>query len=294
MQTLAFVGLGAMGLPMARNLIRAGFALRGYDARTEALDELRAAGGAACASATEAAQGTDALVLMVVNAAQADTVLFTDGALDALAPGALVLLMSTCPPVAVAAIGARVGERGHRFLDAPVSGGTVGAAAASLSIMVAGAPGDFEAAAPILNAVGEKIFHVGEHFGQGAAVKAVNQLLCGVHLAVAGEALSFARQIGVDPAVALEIVAGSAASSWMLRDRGPRMLQDQPEVTSAVDIFVKDLGIVLAAGSDGKVALPLAAAAHQMFLAVSGQGLGAKDDSQVIRAYEALSLKPGQ
>jgi 3-hydroxyisobutyrate dehydrogenase len=289
---IAFVGLGAMGLPMARNLIRAGFALRGYDMRAAALDELHAAGGAPCASTVEAAQGADALVLMVVNAAQAEAVLFPDGALDALAPGAMVLLMSTCPPVAVAAIGARVAERGYRFLDAPVSGGTAGAAAASLSIMVAAAPEDFDAAAPILRAVGAKIFHVGTRFGQGAAVKTVNQLLCGVHLAAAGEALSLARRIGIDPQVALEIVGGSAASSWMLCDRGPRMLEDEPDVTSAVDIFVKDLGIVLTAGGDAKVALPLAACAHQMFLAVSGQGLGAADDSQVIRAYDALSRAP--
>ena len=125
--------------------------------------------------------------------------------------------------------------------------------------------------------------------GAGAVVKAVNQLLCGVHIAVAAEALSLAARIGVDPAVALEILCGSAASSWMLKDRGPRMLRPDPEVTSAVDIFVKDLGIVLEAGRDAKTALPFAALAHQLFLAVSGAGGGTADDSQVIRAYQALA-----
>ena len=120
-------------------------------------------------------------------------------------------------------------------------------------------------------------------------VKTVNQLLCGVHIAVIAEAFSLAGKVGVDLDVMLEILNGSSASSWMLKDRGPRMLQDEPPVTSAVDIFVKDLGIVLEAGRDSKAALPLAALAHQMFLAVSGQGFGEADDSQVIRAYRTLN-----
>ena len=136
--------------------------------------------------------------------------------------------------------------------------------------------------------MGSKLIRVGKVPGQGATAKAVNQLLCGVHLAVAAEALSLAEKLGVDTAVMLDIVGGSAASSWMLRDRGPRMLEGDPIVTSAVDIFVKDLGIVLEAGRDAKAALPIAALAHQMFLSVSGRGLGAVDDSQVIRAYRSL------
>jgi L-threonate 2-dehydrogenase len=117
----------------------------------------------------------------------------------------------------------------------------------------------------------------------------VNQLLCGVHLAVAGEAMALGEKAGVDAKVLLEIVSGSAASSWMLRDRGPRMLMDTPPVTSAVDIFVKDLGIALAAGRSASMALPLAAAAHQMFLAESGSGNGSGDDSQVVAAYRRLN-----
>ena len=133
------------------------------------------------------------------------------------------------------------------------------------------------------------MFHVGERPGQGAIVKTVNQLLCGVHIAVVAEAFALAAKVGVDLKILLEIMSGSSASSWMLKDRGPRMLEAEPEVTSAVDIFVKDLGIVLDAGRDMKAALPLAAAAHQMFLATSGRGDGAADDSQVIRSYFALN-----
>lgn len=122
-------------------------------------------------------------------------------------------------------------------------------------------------------------------------VKTVNQLLCGAHITVAAEALSLAEKTGVDPKVALEITGGSAAASWMLNDRGPRMLQADPEVTSAVDIFVKDLGIVLADGRDCQAALPLAAAAHQLFVSTSGRGAGRADDSQVIRSYALLNGK---
>ena len=286
---VAFVGLGAMGMPMARHLVAAGFAVRGYDLRTESRARLVAEGGQPAETLAQAAAGADAIVLMVVNAAQAEDVLFGQGALDALAPTAAVILMATCPPDSVSALAARVEAAGRRFVDAPVSGGVVGAQAASLSIMVAAPPETLAAVRPILDALGDKVFHVGTRAGQGATVKAVNQLLCGVHIAAAAEALSLAASVGVDLDVVLEILSGSSASSWMLRNRGPRMLEAEPEVTSAVDIFVKDLGIVLEAGRGAKAALPLAALAHQLFLSTSGRGDGAADDSQVIRAYRALN-----
>jgi L-threonate 2-dehydrogenase len=289
MTTVGFIGLGSMGLPMAKNLAARGFAVRGFDIRPAAIDSLVEAGGARASAATAAADGADVLVLMVVNAAQAEAVLFEDGALAALPRSAIVALMATCPPRAVETIAERVVRAGPSFIDAPVSGGVVGARAATLTIMAAAPRAAFVAAKPVLEALGDRVFHVGKRPGQGAMVKTVNQLLCGVHTAVAAEAFSLAGKAGVDPSVLLEIVSGSSASSWMLRDRGPRMLQDEPPVTSAVDIFVKDLGIVLEAGRDSKAALPLAAVAHQMFLAASGQGYGAADDSQVIRAYSALN-----
>jgi putative dehydrogenase len=289
MTTIGFIGLGAMGLPMARNLAARGFSVRGFDMRRTAVEALAQAGGVRAASAVEASTGADVLVLMVVNAAQAETILLADGALAALPENGIVVLMATCPPGAVEKIAARVLETGRRFVDAPVSGGVVGAESATLSIMAAAPQATIDAARPVLDALGDKVFHVGERPGQGAMVKTVNQLLCGVHIAVAAEAFSLAAKVGVDLAVMLNILSGSSASSWMLKDRGPRMLQAEPEVTSAVDIFVKDLGIVLETGRDVKAALPLAALAHQMFLAVSGQGGGNDDDSQVIRAYRALN-----
>ena len=281
-----------MGAPMAENLVKRQFRVTGFDMRDSAREALVAAGGHAAESAAAAATGAEALVLMVVNAAQARAVLFEGGALEALAPGAVVILMATCPPGEVEAIAAQVTAKGRRFVDAPVSGGVVGARAATLSIMV-GAPDDsFAVAKPILDAMGDKVFHVGQSAGQGATVKTVNQLLCGVHIAVAAEALSLAEKAGIDGRVLFEIMGGSAASSWMLKDRGPRMHEAEPTVSSAVDIFVKDLSIVLDAGRAARTALPLAAAAHQMFLAASGLGHGGRDDSQVVRAYRALNAKP--
>ena len=286
---IGFVGLGAIGTPMARNLVKAGFEVRCYDVRAEAVSALAAAGARSAASAVEAAEGADLLVLMVVNAAQAEQVLFEGGAASALPEGGVVALMSTCPPGAVADLAARVQALGRRFVDAPVSGGVAGAKAATLTIMAAAPAAVLDQVRPALEALGDKIFHVGETPGQGAAVKTVNQLLCGVHIAAAGEALALAARMGVEPSVALRILSGSSAASWMLNDRGPRMLEAEPEVTSAIDIFVKDLGIVMEAGGEAKAPLPLASAAYQLFLATSGRGEGSADDSQVIRTYRAMT-----
>lgn len=289
MKTIAFAGLGAMGLPMAKNLLAKGFALRGIDLNPAARAAIVAAGAQSADSTLGAARDADLLILMVVNASQAEQILFADGALAALADDAIVCLMATCPPGAVERIAAQVTATGRRFVDAPVSGGTAGATAGSLTIMAACPRATYEAILPVFQAIGQRLFHVGEQAGQGATVKTVNQLLCGAHIAVVAEAFALAAKVGVDLAVLLDIMGGSAASSWMLKDRGPRMLQADPEVSSAVDIFVKDLGIVLEAGRDAKAALPIAAIAHQMFLATSGRGDGRADDSQVIRSYYALN-----
>ncbi|OJF92608.1 NAD(P)-dependent oxidoreductase [Pararhizobium antarcticum] len=286
---VAFVGLGSMGLPMAQNLVKAGHAVRGFDMRAEAMDVLAKAGGDHVETLAQACAGADILVLMVVNAQQARSVLLQAGALAELPEGAHICLMATCPPDDVVQLAAEIEGSGKVLVDCPVSGGVVGAEAGTLTIMVGAPDIAYHAVAPVLRAMGDKLYHCGPRQGQGAMVKAINQLLCGVHLAVAGEAMALGEKAGVDTQVLLEILSGSAASSWMLRDRGPRMLMEAPPVTSAVDIFVKDLGIALAAGRSAAMALPLAAAAHQMFLAESGSGNGLGDDSQVVAAYRRLN-----
>lgn len=287
---IGFIGLGSMGMPMATNLVKAGFEVRGFDTRTEALSAFALAGGHPAHTLTEAATGAQALVLMVVNIAQAEDVLFSGGALAALPAGAVVVLMATCPPGDVAALAARVEAGGHAFIDAPVSGGVAGAREGSLTIMAAAPQRRFDACKTMLGAMGSRLRHVGESAGQGATVKAINQLLCGVHLAAAGEALALARTVGVDPAIVLDIMSGSAASSWMLKDRGARMIRENPEVTSAVDIFVKDLSIVLRAGERAGAATPLAKTAYELFRQASEAGRGLEDDSQVTRVF--ANLKP--
>ncbi len=290
---VGFVGLGAMGLPMAINLAQAGFTVAGFDLRAESRRTLAAKGGMDASSLREAAAGADVLMLMVVNAAQAEDILFGSDILNHLAAGATVILSATCPPAAVAALAGRVAAAGVAFVDAPVSGGVAGAEAASLTIMAAAPEPVLERVRPVLQAVGSKVVAVGDKAGQGATAKAVNQLLCGAHIAVAAEGLALAERLGVDMTQMLDILSGSAASSWMLKDRGPRMLEAEPRVTSAVDIFVKDLGIVLEAGREARVGLPMASLAHQLFLATSGRGLGAADDSQLIATYRLMQGRDG-
>ena len=284
-----FVGLGSMGAPMAINLVKAGFPVAGYDVRAAAATAFAAAGGRGAASAAEAARGADALVLMVVAIAQAETILFENGALEALAPDAGVILMATCPPQAVADLARRIEATDRAFVDAPVSGGVVGAREGTLTIMAAAPQATFDRFQPLLAAMGSRLRHVGESAGQGATVKTINQLLCGVHIAAAGEALALARTMGVDPAIVLDIMSGSAATSWMLKDRGPRMIRDNPDVTSAIDIFVKDLGIVLTAGEQAGAATPLARVAHGLFRKSSAAGHGAEDDSQIVHVFPTLT-----
>jgi 3-hydroxyisobutyrate dehydrogenase len=288
---IAFVGLGAMGSAMAEGLVKKQFRVTGFDMRSEAVAKLVAAGGHGAASAAEAARDADALVLMVVNAEQAEAVLFDVKALDALKPDATVIVMATCAPARVVAMAAKVEATGRKFVDAPVSGGVVGATAGTLTIMASGATPVFAEMKPLLSAMGSNLYYLGTAPGQGAAMKTVNQLLAGIHIAAAAEGLALAERTGIDPALALEILSGAAASSWMLKNRGPRMVADDGQVTSAVDIFVKDLGLVLDAGKAAKMGLPLSAAAHQLFIAASGMGFGARDDSQVIETYRALRAK---
>jgi L-threonate 2-dehydrogenase len=288
---ITFIGLGAMGFTMAKRLVEHQYRVTGFDVRAEAMQRFDAIGGNSAPTVAEACKGADLLIVMTVNADQADDVLFTKGGAAALKDGARVIVMATCAPARVADMAARCSALGKRFIDAPVSGGVAGADAGTLTIMAAAPNAVMAETEPVLRTMGSNLYHLGEKAGQGASMKIVNQLLCGAHIAVAAEGLAFAQRQGIDPALALELLSGSAASSWMLKNRGPRMVSDDPTVSSSVDIFVKDMGLVLDAGKSAKMGLPLAALTHQMFLAASGMGLGDKNDSQVIELYRALKPK---
>lgn len=287
---IGFIGLGAMGAPMAARLVAAGHEVHGFDVRPAAVEALVAQGGKAAASAREAASAAELLWLMVVTGDQAEAVLFGDAeAAAALPADAIVVAACTQAPVQAQTLAARLARADRVMLDAPVSGGVAGAKAAALTIMCSGPDAAVATARPVFEAVAQRIFHVGTSAGLGSTAKMINQLLCGVHIAAAAEAMHLAERAGVSPATMHEIISVSAGNSWMWGDRGPRMMQDDPPVTSAVDIFVKDLGIVLGEARALKAGLPLSASAMQMFLAASGLGHGAADDSQVIRAYRALN-----
>lgn len=288
MRDTAFVGLGAMGAPMAQSLLSAGFGLRVFDVREENARPLVEGGAAGAASPREAAEGAEALFLMVVNAEQTEEALFgEDGAAEALAPGAAVVVMSTVGPEPIRALDGRLSERQLRLLDAPVSGGVARAERGDLLIMAGGPDDLFGELRPALDAMGSTVVHCGPAAGDGQAVKLVNQLLCGVHIAAAGEALAYAEALGLDPEAVFETIRHGAAGSFMLEDRGRRMLDRAflpPK--SALNIFVKDVGLVREAAAERGFATPLADAAHRLYEAGSSMGFGMEDDSGVLRVFE--------
>lgn len=288
MKRLGFIGLGAMGAPMAACLVRSGFELSAFDVRPESAAPLAELGATSAASPAEAAEGVDALFLMVVNAQQAEEALFGEnGAAEALEPNAAIVLMSTVGPGPVRALGDRLAQQGLRLLDAPVSGGVARAGRGDLLIM-AGGPADlFEELRPALDAMGSTVAHCGESAGDGQSVKLVNQLLCGVHIAAAGEALAYAEALGLDPRSVFETIRHGAANSFMLEDRGERMLERAfTPAKSAMDIFVKDMGLVREAARENGFDTPLSDAAHRLYETGSSLGLGREDDSGIVRIFE--------
>lgn len=292
MSGTALIGLGNMGRGMARNIMAAGVALRGSDLSDAARDGFAADGGAAFGTAQEAATGCDLVIVMVQNAAQARAVLFDAGVAGAMRQGGTVMLCSTVAPSEARALAADLDAAGLLTLDAPVSGGQKGAEAGTLTVMASGPEAAFARAQIVLDAIGGKVLRLGDEAGIGATYKVVHQLAAGVHLAAAAELMALGVSAGCDAETLFDIVTSSAGQSWMLEDRGPRMMQADPQATSTVDIFVKDVGLVLQTGREVGLPLPLSSAAFQMFQTAAAMGLGTKDDSKVVAAYEALSGKP--
>lgn len=283
MTRVGWVGLGAMGLPMARRVARAGHEMTAYDIDPGRSASLSADRVTPAASAAEAASGVDVLVVMVATPGQAEAVLFGDDpAATALPSGAVVLVMATVGPAAVRRWAERLAEQRVDVVDAPVSGGVARAATGDLLVMVGGPEAAVRRVQPLLDAMARSAPVVGAAPGDGQKVKLVNQLLCGVHIAVAAEALAFAEAMHLDPTATWEVLRGGAAASFMLDDRGERMVHGSDEVKSALDIFVKDMGLVLDAARDVAYPAPLASAAEQLYLAGRRAGLGRRDDSSVI------------
>lgn len=282
---ISLVGLGSMGYGMATSLLRAGHAVHGFDITPAAMDRFVADGGTA-ASVDDAAAASDILVIVVLNAAQTEAVLFgPDGWASKLRKGAAIVACATVAPEFARTCGARCAEMGLHYLDAPISGGAAKAALGKLSIMASGSEAAFKAAAPALDAMAETVFRLGDEAGAGSAMKAVNQLLAGVHIAAMAEALTFGMTQGVAPAKFVEVISQCAGTSWMLENRAPHIVEGDYTPRSSVDIWPKDLGIVLDIAKSAKFGAPLTAAALQQFLAASGSGLGGEDDAAVAKVY---------
>ena len=285
---VAFVGLGSMGLGMAKNLLKHGHKVIGVDPSVAAREAFAAAGGTTAPSPAEAAKIADVVVVAVVNAQQVEAVLYGEGgAVATLRKGGLVMQCATCPATFIGKLDERLTATGHSLLDAPMSGGRARAASGELTFMSSGNAGAFAAAESILSATSAKVFRLGDKAGIGSLVKTVNQLLAGVHIATAAEAMALAAKAGADTRAVYEVISASAGNSWMFGNRVPHMLDDDYTPLSAVEIFVKDLGLVLDTGHELRLPLPLAAAAHQLFIAAAGAGHGKLDDSAVVKVYEA-------
>jgi 3-hydroxyisobutyrate dehydrogenase len=288
---IGVIGLGAMGLGMATSLRRAGYQVHVCDVRAEAAQAFAAAGGTAWATPAALAAQCEILVSVVVNAAQTDTVLFgADGAAAAMRPGSLFVMCSTVDPNWSVALEQRLAERGLLYLDAPMSGGAAKAASGQMTMMTAGTPAAYAKAGGALDAMAAQVYRLGDRAGNGSKVKIINQLLAGVHIAAAAEAMALGLREGRDAAALYDVITHSAGNSWMFENRMAHVLAGDYTPLSAVDIFVKDLGLVLDTARASKFPLPLSATAHQMFMQASSAGHAREDDSAVIKIFPGITL----
>ncbi|MBH0131210.1 NAD(P)-dependent oxidoreductase [Salinibacterium sp. NK8237] len=284
--TVAVLGLGAMGLPMATRLASE-LTVHGFDIADERLALAADAGITPFDSAAGAVEGVDAVLLAVRNGQQLRDVLFGEkGIVGALSAGSVVIMTSTVGINDVKDVAAQLAPHNIELVDAPLSGGPVRAGEGDLLIVVGASPAARETAQPVLGLLASTLTVIGDSAGDGQAFKTVNQLLCGIHIAAAAEALALADKLGLDVETTLATLSAGAAGSFMLANRGPRMLEayteEGAEVLSRLDIFVKDMGIVTDAARSTGLPTPIAAAAEQLYLTGAAQGKAASDDSAII------------
>ena len=295
-QRTAVIGLGSMGYGIARSCLAAGHETFGFDVSPEQTARFAAAGGATGALA-DVAHGLDAVIVVVLNAEQTETVLFgPNGVVPLMRKGAVVMACATVPPDFARRMEALCTDFGVHYLDAPISGGAAKAAQGALSVMASGTAAAFEAAAPVLDATATTVFELGDHAGPGSAMKAVNQLLAGVHIATMAEALTFGMTQGVSPDQFVEVISQCAGTSWMLENRAPHIVAGDYTPLSSINIWPKDLGIVLDVAKSASFSAPITAAALQQFIAAAGMGLGGEDDAAVAKVYarNARLTLPGE
>ncbi len=293
--TVGIIGLGAMGAGIAKTLRGNGFAIHVCDVRPGVAEAFIAEGGTAHATAASLAAASDVVVSVVVNAAQTESVLFGEGgAAAAMRPGSTFVMCSTVDPNWSVALEERLNALDLHYVDAPISGGAAKAASGQMTMMTSARPEAYAAAGAVLDSMAGKVYRLGDRAGAGSKVKIINQLLAGVHIAVAAEAMALGLREGVDAAALYEVITHSAGNSWMFENRMAHVLAGDYRPLSAVDIFVKDLGLVLDTARASKFPLPLAATAHQMFMQASTAGFAKEDDSAVIKIFPGITLPAGQ
>ncbi|MEO0750437.1 MAG: L-threonate dehydrogenase [Pseudomonadota bacterium] len=284
---VAVFGLGSMGYGMAKSCLAAGLSTYGFDVAAASVQRFRQDGGQTGDIPTIAPK-LDAVVVVVLNAAQVEDVLFgPSGIVPGLSAGAVVIACATVPPNFAKAMEKRCAEHGVHYLDAPISGGSVKAAEGKLSIMASGHPAAFDAAKPVLTATAETVFELGDAAGAGSAMKAVNQLLAGVHIATMAEALTFGMTQGIDPETFTQVITKCAGTSWMLENRAPHIVAGDYTPHSQVNIWPKDLGIVLEAAQDAGFDAPITQTALAQYRRAVDMGLGREDDAAVAKIYAA-------
>ncbi|MEO5738174.1 MAG: L-threonate dehydrogenase [Variovorax sp.] len=289
------IGLGAMGGGMAQSLRRAGHDLHVFDVRPGVADAFVREGGHACATLAELGARCDVVVSVVVNAAQTESVLFgADGVAATMKPGSVFVMCSTVDPTVSIAFESRLAQQSILYVDAPISGGAAKAASGEMTMMTAARPEAYAKADPVLDAMAANVYRLGDKAGAGSKVKVINQLLAGVHIAAAAEAMALGLREGVDPAALYEVITHSAGNSWMFENRMAHVLAADYTPLSAVDIFVKDLGLVLDMARASKFPLPLSSTAHQMFMQASTAGFAKEDDSAVIKIFPGIELPKGR
>jgi 3-hydroxyisobutyrate dehydrogenase len=289
MADIGFVGLGIMGHAMAKNLIEHGFETVVWNRTASRTDDLVALGGTAVATPCDVAREADIVMVCVSDTPDVEAVVFgPDGVSSGVSPGSLIIDHSTISPGATKDFALRINERGAFWLDAPISGGSEGAVNGTLSIMIGGDVAQVERSRPYLETVGATITHVGPQ-GAGQLVKAVNQVLVVVNQLAVSEALLLAEAGGLDLEATLSAVAGGAAGSWMLSNRGPQMIERDWSPGFTIDLQQKDLRLVLAAADDLGVPIPGTALVYQLYRALQSQGLGAEGNHALVKALEIMS-----
>jgi len=284
------IGLGSIGLGMAGALLKAGHTVVGVDLAAARRAAFEALGGRASADAADAARDAACVFCVVVNAAQTENVLFgAQGIAEVMPQGAVFLSCATLPPETARALGTRLEAVGRHYLDTPTSGGPARAQAGEITIMGSGAAAAFDAAAPALDAVAAKVYRLGDAPGAGSAMKLVNQLLAGVHIATACEAMAFAIRLGLEPQQVYDVITHAAGSSWMFENRVPHILEGDYAPKSAVSIFTKDLGIVLDTARANQFPIPMASMGLQLFEMAAAAGMAQDDDASVARVYAQLA-----